>query len=441
MDNITHNEVAIQEQKKFNLRAEMEENRRNYAEIESRLKELQSAVDAQSDSTKLGPAIELFNNGKFVECFSFLIELGTVTDDSNNYEKSQFLREQSPKLNIEKFHKYLFKPENERVLKIFIWSINITGLNLLESVRQCFEALRFTEAEAGVISFIYKCISESYFRQNKEEAEKNFGTEDVCEFAAGAVVFINTSLNNSSVKAKDRMTEDQFANFGQCDEVKQWHQAGIQRDYMVKLYREIKENPLRFNCKRDQDASTGTEAKVIKSGFLEKQGGERKSWTKRYFVLHSDILYYYTDDTATSPKGIIILQNLEVSKVDLSKKKFCFQLASVDGSIITASKANSNGPQVPAMHSRYIMNAASEELRDSWVSAIHSTLKMDMMHAFQSWRQQDDERDGHNRGRYGRRKSTDSAISIHARPRTPVGPRKRKGSLSLIRKPTCNIEM
>ncbi len=41
------------------------------------------------------------------------------------------------------------------------------------------------------------------------------------------------------------------------------------------------------------------EVKIVKSGYLTKQGGARggrKNWKKRYFVLKEDCLFYYSED-------------------------------------------------------------------------------------------------------------------------------------------------
>jgi hypothetical protein len=33
----------------------------------------------------------------------------------------------------------------------------------------------------------------------------------------------------------------------------------------------------------------------VKEGWLTKQGGERKNWKKRWFLLQDNILYYFAD--------------------------------------------------------------------------------------------------------------------------------------------------
>ena len=76
--------------------------------------------------------------------------------------------------------------------------------------------------------------------------------------------------------------------------------SGISREYMIKLYRQIKENPLKFNSK----LQVNSKDKVLMKGYLYKQGGNYKSWTKRYFVLQSDVLYYYENADAIKPKGV-----------------------------------------------------------------------------------------------------------------------------------------
>jgi len=234
---------------------------------------------------------------------------------------------------------------------------------------------------------IYKFISQSYFRQNPEEAEKVFGTEDACEFAAGAIVFINTSINNSNVKEK--MTEEEFANFGHCRDVKKMtpNERGIPRDYLISVYRELKRNPLQLTSNYNMNKS------VLKQGNLHKEGGQYRTWKKRFFVLHSDFLYYYVHADDEKPKGIIVLANLEVRPTSDSSRKFCFELVSRESGdklpqVIKATKATDGGTHVKGKHSRYIMSASSDEERDEWISAIKDTLKVDMVYALLQWREQ-----------------------------------------------------
>lgn len=65
---------------------------------------------------------------------------------------------------------------------------------------------------------------------------------------------------------------------------------------------------------------------IIKAGWMTKQGGSRKSWRKRWFVLRNHTLSYYKDASDSSPLGIISLQGCSVSPTDAVKKPHCFQV-------------------------------------------------------------------------------------------------------------------
>eukprot|EP00300_Choanocystis_sp_HF-7_P033401 c45744_g1_i1.p1 GENE.c45744_g1_i1~~c45744_g1_i1.p1 ORF type:complete len:332 (+),score=60.42 c45744_g1_i1:82-996(+) len=62
------------------------------------------------------------------------------------------------------------------------------------------------------------------------------------------------------------------------------------------------------------------------TGWMTKQGGSRKTWRRRWFVLQNHTLSYYKDNTSASPLGIISLQGCSVSKADSQKKANCFQI-------------------------------------------------------------------------------------------------------------------
>jgi len=67
-----------------------------------------------------------------------------------------------------------------------------------------------------------------------------------------------------------------------------------------------------------------------KSGWLEKRGGLRKTWKKRFFVLKDNELRYYKDQACKSFKGTIPVEGCSVEIAPEAKyhKKFCFELNS-----------------------------------------------------------------------------------------------------------------
>ena len=75
------------------------------------------------------------------------------------------------------------------------------------------------------------------------------------------------------------------------------NERGIPRDYLISVYRELKRNPLQLTSNYNINKS------VLKQGNLYKEGGQYRTWKKRFFVLHSDFLYYYVHADDEKPKG------------------------------------------------------------------------------------------------------------------------------------------
>jgi hypothetical protein len=67
-----------------------------------------------------------------------------------------------------------------------------------------------------------------------------------------------------------------------------------------------------FCIRADDLAYEKQGADVFMSGYLVKQGGNRKNWKKRFCVLTSDSIRYYgkkkvTDHTSASPRRVGVL--------------------------------------------------------------------------------------------------------------------------------------
>eukprot|EP00041_Stephanoeca_diplocostata_P019685 m.428095 g.428095 ORF g.428095 m.428095 type:complete len:635 (-) comp21369_c0_seq2:252-2156(-) len=99
---------------------------------------------------------------------------------------------------------------------------------------------------------------------------------------------------------------------------------------------------------------------TIKTGFLFKQGGGFKTWKKRFFVLTSSAIAYYTDQTRHQAelKGGVLLEHI----------KDCKPAESFDTRKPYAISVETNDR-------RYLFQAKDNEEMASWIDAIKSAWK------------------------------------------------------------------
>jgi len=65
------------------------------------------------------------------------------------------------------------------------------------------------------------------------------------------------------------------------------------------------------------------------AGWLIKQGGQRKNWKKRWFVLKDCVLYYFPTNKGTKAKGMIMLPSYNLWVAKEIKKKYAFKAVHV----------------------------------------------------------------------------------------------------------------
>jgi cytohesin len=390
--NVEENDQLQQlREKRDKLGKEISDIKCQISDVTDRINELQQEVDKNSQSDQkekpiLKEAFDLFNNAKYDDCFDRLLSEGLIPSKEPKDKATfvyNYLLTDSSFLDIDMLHAYLFKLKNKDILKEYIFCINTKGCTLLDSVRECFKKVHFKTAESDVIGRIYRYISESYFESNPEEAEKHFDTIGAAEFAAGAVVFLNTTLHNHNVRPEAKMSLEQFVEAGRSPDISP---KGISREYMTELYNEIKRNPLQLTF--NNQSKTGQN--VTKQGYLYKEGGKYKTWKQRWFAICPDFIKYYVNPDDIKPRGIIYLSNLDVRKAYDSRKPFCFELVLLgkkDESIPASKSREAGGEHEKGKHKRYLMSAESEEERDAWIKAIRETLKVDMIYALLAMRE------------------------------------------------------
>eukprot|EP01027_Heterolobosea_sp_BB2_P013998 GEZU01020139.1.p1 GENE.GEZU01020139.1~~GEZU01020139.1.p1 ORF type:complete len:701 (-),score=127.54 GEZU01020139.1:368-2470(-) len=68
------------------------------------------------------------------------------------------------------------------------------------------------------------------------------------------------------------------------------------------------------------------DSKCLKTGWLRKRGGSIQTWHTRYFVLVGSNLYYFKNDKAKEPLGVIHVTPDTVERAKDTKKPHCLQI-------------------------------------------------------------------------------------------------------------------
>uniref|UniRef100_A0A1B6H0B3 Cytohesin-1 n=1 Tax=Cuerna arida TaxID=1464854 RepID=A0A1B6H0B3_9HEMI len=251
---------------------------------------------------------------------------------------------------------------NEKVLKAFVDLHDFTDLILVQALRQFLWSFRLP-GEAQKIDRMMECFAQRYCQLNPNI----FTNTDTCYVLSFAIIMLNTSLHNPSVKEKP--TVEQFISMNRGIN----NGGDLPRELLVSLYESIKTEPFKIP-EDDGNDLMHTFFNPDKEGWLWKQGGRYKSWKRRWFILNDNCLYYFEYTTDKEPRGIIPLENILVREATDRHKPHCLELYASGTDFIKACKTDSEGKVVEGKHTVYRMSAATAEERDEWIKCVRQSI-------------------------------------------------------------------
>ncbi|GBN11849.1 Cytohesin-1 [Araneus ventricosus] len=290
----------------------------------------------------------------------YLIEHGLLKDTPEDV--AQFLYK-GEGLNKTAIGDYLGERNdfNIKVLDAFVELHDFTDLILVQALRQFLWSFRLP-GEAQKIDRMMEKFAQRYCQLNPGV----FSNTDTCYVLSFAIIMLNTSLHNPSVKEKPTVetfiTMNRGINNG----------GDLPRELLEGLYDSIKQEPFKIP-EDDGNDLMHTFFNPDREGWLWKQGGRYKSWKRRWFILNDKCLYYFEYTTDKEPRGIIPLENVQVRDVQDRNKPNCFELFSVGSDVIKACKTDSEGKVVEGKHTVYRMSAATPEEKDEWMKSIRAS--------------------------------------------------------------------
>ncbi|XP_063916464.1 cytohesin-1 isoform X2 [Zophobas morio] len=334
-------------------------------EVVSEMESLDSGEDGKnSNKTKMMSIGRKKFNMDPKKGIEYLIEKGLLQNTPESV--AQFLHK-GEGLNKTAIGDYLGEKNdfNEKVLQAFVDLHDFTDLILVQALRQFLWSFRLP-GEAQKIDRMMECFAKRYCDC---QGENNiFENSDTCYVLSFAIIMLNTSLHNPSVK--DKPTIEQFINMNRGINQGQ----DLPRELLVGLYDSIKAEPFKIP-EDDGNDLMHTFFNPDKEGWLWKQGGRYKSWKRRWFILNDNCLYYFEYTTDKEPRGIIPLENISVRECTDRQKQHCFELyASGGADFIKACKTDSEGKVVEGKHTVYRMSASSEEEKNEWMQRLKQSI-------------------------------------------------------------------
>lgn len=348
--------------RKAELLREIQQLRDEIAEVTAEMERLE-AQDESKTNTKakqLSIGKKKFNMDpkKGIE---YLIEHGLLKNTPEDV--AQFLYK-GEGLNKTAIGDYLGERNefNIKVLDAFVELHDFTDLILVQALRQFLWSFRLP-GEAQKIDRMMEKFAQRYCQLNPGV----FSNTDTCYVLSFAIIMLNTSLHNPSVKEKP--TEEQFISMNRGIN----NGGDLPRELLMSLYESIKQEPFKIP-EDDGNDLMHTFFNPDREGWLWKQGGRYKSWKRRWFILNDNCLYYFEYTTDKEPRGIIPLENVQVREVQDRNKPNCFELYSTGNDVIKACKTDSEGKVVEGKHTVYRMSAATPEEKEEWIKCIRQSI-------------------------------------------------------------------
>jgi len=342
--------------RKAELLQEISQLKEEITEISTEIDQMDTEEGAKQKNLAMGKKKFNMESKKGIQ---FLISHRLVAETPE--EVAQFLYKEEG-LNKTAIGDYLGEKNdfNEAVLKAFVELHDFTDLILVQALRQFLWSFRLP-GEAQKIDRMMESFAQRYCQLNPDI----FTNPDTCYVLSFAIIMLNTSLHNPSVKDKPSVEQFITMNRGINDG------ENLPRELLVSLFDSIKTEPFKIP-EDDGNDLMHTFFNPDKEGWLWKQGGRYKSWKRRWFILNDNCLYYFEFTTDKEPRGIIPLGNISIRDVSDRSKQHCFELFCSGNEVIKACKTDSDGKVVEGKHTVYRMSASTEEEKDDWVKCIQN---------------------------------------------------------------------
>jgi len=243
---------------------------------------------------------------------------------------------------------------NISTLKAFTNRMNFAGMPFDKALRHYLQFFMLP-GEAQKIDRMMEAFAIRYHENNAGV----FPDADSAFILAFSLIILNTDHHNPSIKVK--MSREEFLRNNRG----QWGPDHVDppRDLLIRLYEAISTEEIEFE--REGYVFGGAERK----GYLKKFSPPT-TWTKRYFILKDSCLYYFKNQKESEqPHGIIVLENLAVTK----QARRQFVLSAKDG-LVKYCKMSSAGVMVQGTQREIVFFAESESVRDEWVNSLLSSI-------------------------------------------------------------------
>jgi len=339
-------------------------------DLEDELSEVQfeiEQIDVTENESKSHPKLRQISLGKkkfnldSKKGMEFLIENNLVENNPDAVAAFLFNGEGLNKTSI---GTYLGEKNdfNIQVLKKFVYLHDFKSKSLVEALREFLWNFRLP-GESQKIDRMMDCFAQRYCECNTSV----FVDAESCYVVSFAIIMLNTSLHNPSVK--DKPTTDQFVKM--CRETSK---TELQEQMLKESYNSIKREPFKIPVDDGNDFML-TFVNPIREGWLWKKGGRYKNWKRRWFILNDGCLYYFEFTADKEPRGIIPLENVNVREVDDKTKQFCFEIYSTTNDKIKACKHDSEGKVIEVgNHTVYRMSALTGEDKNEWIKKIRDCI-------------------------------------------------------------------
>ncbi|KAH7724491.1 cytohesin-3 [Aphelenchoides avenae] len=345
-------QLALIRRKKALLLEEIQQIQEELEHVNSHIETLDVVDDDHDSQRKLWNAARKKFNANPEKGLRFLFDNGMLQENAEAVASFIYGDDKLRKSSIGDYlgdrHQF-----NMDVLVCFLKFHDFAGRMIVQALRQFLWSFRLP-GESQKIDRVMERFAQRYCAQNPGLFEKS----DTCYILSYAIIMLNTSLHNPSVKEKMSLEDFQRMTAG----------IGASQELITNIYECIKTEP--FRIPEDGTDLGATFFNADKEGWLMKQGMRYKNWNRRWFVLSDKCLYYFEFTTDSEPKGIIPLENVRVRSVEDKTRQFVFEIYSDSAEVIKACKTDSDGRLVEGNHTTYRLAATSAEEMNAWSNAI-----------------------------------------------------------------------